>query len=694
MLRALVTIVALISTCVTYVAADPIVARITIPGPQILPGIEQFLSAVNRQAADLVRIEQVPPRGDILSSVRTGEVDLAAVPSLSFAATDTQRFSLFHVPFAFDDPGDVIKLQRTAVGDALLASIASDGLVGLGYWNQGMTHLFGPLIQEAEQFEGVRIRTTPSRVTQELIRGLGAFPIPLPFNELAAALRDQKVQAFYASPFAAAPMIAANKELSRERVKAVMRDGFIPQLYIVVASEAAWIKWPFRLQSVLSSQIAEVAARLDADVSRRDEEGLSQLKELGLDLHVLSDAQLERFRNVTESAFARAETFQKDPLVPIALRAVKQTRRQTQPRGPAPPQRRAEPAPQQPQRTDVTPADLPIFFATDRKKEPDPDSNYQFGAARGTLIYGTARLNPTSRDSMVQGDNDEARLQRIDLFPSDQAFRAALTARMKNTNETDILIYVHGFNNTFLSAVQGAASIASGIKFGGPVVVFSWPSDGVALRYNADENQIQLSRDPFATFLSTLQSAIDPDHIDLLTHSMGGRLVGSALEWMMVQPSAKRPLMHQLIFAAPDVDSTLFGRLIPSFVQSADRVTLYASGLDQALLCSKLIHDGPRAGLSGRDMVVHRNMDTIDATNVETRSLIEQVANVVPGVDELYYLFFKSCRAGHSYVTRNLSVLSDLNSLVIQNVGPNKRARLEERAINGIPYWAFKIATP
>jgi hypothetical protein len=57
-------------------------------------------------------------------------------------------------------------------------------------------------------------------------------------------------------------------------------------------------------------------------------------------------------------------------------------------------------------------------------------------------------------------------------------------------------------------------------------------------------------------------------------------------------------------------------------------------------------------------------------------------------------LLFNSCRAGHSYVTRNLSVLADLNSLITKNEDPNRRLRLEERAFNGIPYWAFKIANP
>jgi hypothetical protein len=36
----------------------------------------------------------------------------------------------------------------------------------------------------------------------------------------------------------------------------------------------------------------------------------------------------------------------------------------------------------------------------------------------------------------------------------------------------------------------------------------------------------------------------------------------------------------------------------------------------------------------GRDMVVHHSIDTIDATNVETPSWFERVANAVPGVNE------------------------------------------------------------
>jgi esterase/lipase superfamily enzyme len=42
----------------------------------------------------------------------------------------------------------------------------------------------------------------------------------------------------------------------------------------------------------------------------------------------------------------------------------------------------------------------------------------------------------------------------------------------------DVLIYVHGFNQTFESAARDAARISDGIRFRGETMVFSWPSKG------------------------------------------------------------------------------------------------------------------------------------------------------------------------------------------------------------------------
>ena len=40
----------------------------------------------------------------------------------------------------------------------------------------------------------------------------------------------------------------------------------------------------------------------------------------------------------------------------------------------------------------------------------------------------------------------------------------------------DVLIYVHGFNQTFEVAALDAARLSDGIRFRGETMVFSWPS--------------------------------------------------------------------------------------------------------------------------------------------------------------------------------------------------------------------------
>ncbi len=51
------------------------------------------------------------------------------------------------------------------------------------------------------------------------------------------------------------------------------------------------------------------------------------------------------------------------------------------------------------------------------------------------------------------------------------------------TSGRDLLIYVHGFNNTFEAAALDAARLSNGIKFAGDTMVFSWPSRASLLDY-------------------------------------------------------------------------------------------------------------------------------------------------------------------------------------------------------------------
>jgi hypothetical protein len=85
-----------------------------------------------------------------------------------------------------------------------------------------------------------------------------------------------------------------------------------------------------------------------------------------------------------------------------------------------------------------------------------------------------------SRFSLASVGLDDWRIERIepvsgvvDLF--------ATTAGAR-----DVLLYVHGFNTTFETAVLDAARISDGIRFRGDTMVFSWPSKAKLLDYAYD----------------------------------------------------------------------------------------------------------------------------------------------------------------------------------------------------------------
>jgi hypothetical protein len=63
----------------------------------------------------------------------------------------------------------------------------------------------------------------------------------------------------------------------------------------------------------------------------------------------------------------------------------------------------------------------------------------------------------------------------------------------------DVLIYVHGFNQTFESAALDAARISDGIRFRGDTMVFSWPSKANLFDYGYDRESAMWSREIYLT---------------------------------------------------------------------------------------------------------------------------------------------------------------------------------------------------
>ena len=126
-------------------------------------------------------------------------------------------------------------------------------------------------------------------------------------------------------------------------------------------------------------------------------------------------------------------------------------------------------------------------------------------------------------------------------------------------------------------------------------------------------------------------------------------------------------LFNQIILAAPDIDAEIFCRdLAPALTSSSNRVTLYASSNDQALVASKQVHGYARAGDSGAGLVVLPGIETIDVSRLDTSLL------------------------GHSYYGSSNPILLDIRQLIEFALPAAQRHWLLPKTHGELTYWVFE----
>ena len=268
-----------------------------------------------------------------------------------------------------------------------------------------------------------------------------------------------------------------------------------------------------------------------------------------------------------------------------------------------------------------------IFFATNR--------NYL--ADNKVEVFG-GQFNPDGIAALRFGWADYDRsaggrpLQKVFVYPDATAAQAAAGAAGKGSGGfledlrlamrdgcTDTVVFIHGFNVSFLDALNAGGALASDIAIDGKpinVVVFSWPSDGEMvpyMSYYSDREDARTCGAALArTYLKLFDFMVDLDpkeycdrSLHLLAHSMGNYVLRHGLQALRVKDPRKMVrLFTEIVLAAPDEDDDAFDtddklRLLPSLGR---RVTVYYNNKDRALLISdktkgnpdRLGSDGPR----------------------------------------------------------------------------------------------------
>jgi esterase/lipase superfamily enzyme len=263
------------------------------------------------------------------------------------------------------------------------------------------------------------------------------------------------------------------------------------------------------------------------------------------------------------------------------------------------------------------PADLAgnptLLVATTRKPVSGAREKPWFGPERAAkMTVARARLKPPDdgRFSLASVGLDDWRLEGIetasqigDLFGMPGAAR-------------DVLIYVHGFNQTFEGAVLDAARLSDGVRFRGETLAFSWPSKAKLLDYGYDRESAMWSRDALEQVFAGLMASPTTGRIHVVAHSIGTMLTMEALRQIYArQGAAASERIASVVFASPDIDLDGFTSSVQRIGPLAPKITVVTATNDRALAVSGWMAGGvTRVGAAEKAELKRLGLHVIDAS--------------------------------------------------------------------------------
>ncbi len=320
----------------------------------------------------------------------------------------------------------------------------------------------------------------------------------------------------------------------------------------------------------------------------------------------------------------------------------------------------------------------PVWFGTNR--DPSTDDKIIYGAKRsehGVIYYGkcdvyiprTHKIGSTGSNwwqRLLTGADDRLKIRNHTRF-NEEEFWKSTTGHLAALTEIErtALVFVHGYNVSFGSAMIRAAQIGADLKV--PLTaVFSWPSSASLKGYAADVAAIEASEQKICDFLTRFLERSGAERVHLLAHSMGNRgVLRSFQEFARRAAATAKVPFGQIFLAAPDVDTDLFLQIASAYKDMSLRTSLYVSSNDRALASSGIIHGAPRAGYAPPITIVS-GIDTIEVSAIDLS------------------------RLGHGFFAAARAVLTDMHALMVNNDPPSRRMGLVEWQNGENIYWRIR----
>lgn len=312
---------------------------------------------------------------------------------------------------------------------------------------------------------------------------------------------------------------------------------------------------------------------------------------------------------------------------------------------------------------------------------------------------------PREPYQLVKGASGKVLRNRAELthhFDAKAGLQGEVQRRLAHSPKKEIMLYVHGFNETFATAAYTAAELCHFLGREQVCAFFTWPASATGnflTSYTTTTESAEYAVEHLKKTIRMLATTPGVQGLQILAHSRGTALTLRAVRELANEALAagSEPAdlykIDNLVLLSPDIDVDIAGQEITSYLSDPDLVTvwpeerlpgvlkghltIYASPEDRALRVSQLL-------FRSRHRVGQLRPEDIPED-------IQRYFEMTGRIDLISYEGERTDLFGHSYFTTNPQVSSDLVQLIRYKKQLGEPGR--ELIKTGRVTWVFPVDT-
>ena len=266
-------------------------------------GMESFAKKVSEKSKGNITV-QIFPSGQLYNDKSMNEALMAGglelgMNSTAMWASVIPVMEIFDVPFLFPSYEKVAKALEGGVGEKLAAEMEKKGIKPLIWVDYGFVQ-FGnskrPLTKP-EDFKGLKLRGY-GELPSETIKALGAAPVTMGAGEVYMALQRGTIDGQTSGTTA-----MYDRKMYEVTKYLTMTNHAFPE-FVLSVNLKFWNTLSADQKKLIEEAAKEVQTAIRSEVKNEEDKALQLLKDKGMQVYVVPDADLPAWQKATESVQA------------------------------------------------------------------------------------------------------------------------------------------------------------------------------------------------------------------------------------------------------------------------------------------------------------------------------------------------------------------------------------------------------